>query len=108
MKEPAVQEPARRRGDLVDPAAMLRMVRFLMTRPSCAQVCQEITLDLLSRHQPRSVVLALFGADGALHVVGEFGVAPDAHQLRRCVRPGPWWLPGQRRRDGRARDPSGR
>ena len=77
MKEPAVQEPARRRGDLVDPAAMLRMVRFLMTRPSCAQVCQEITLDLLSRHQPRSVVLALFGADGALHVVGEFGVAPD-------------------------------
>ncbi len=77
MNESAGQEPTRRRGDLVDATAMLRMVRLLMTRPTCAQICQEMTLDLLGRHQPRSVVLALFGADGALHVVGEFGVAPD-------------------------------
>ncbi len=77
MNRAPVQEPARRRGDLVDPTAMLRMVRFLMTHPTCAQICQEITLDLLGKHQPRSVILALFGADGALHIVGEFGVPPD-------------------------------
>jgi len=75
MREPLVQAPARRRGDLVDSAAMLGMVRFLMARPTCAQICQEMALNLLSAHQPRSVMIALFGADGSLHVVGEFGLA---------------------------------
>lgn len=85
MNESGAQVPARRRDDLVDSAAMLRMVRFLMARPTCAQICQEITLDLLSGHAPRSVVLALFGADGALHVVGEFGLAPREAVARSTV-----------------------
>lgn len=65
--------PARRRDDVGNPAAMLHTLRFLMTRPTCEQICQQLTLDLLQDHGPRQAVLALFGADGSLHVVGDFG-----------------------------------
>lgn len=89
MSEPSgVSAPARRRDDLVDSAAMLGMVRFLMARPTCAQICQELSLNLLSAHQPRSVMIALFGADGALHVVGEFGLA--AHEVERVSTVSLW------------------
>jgi DNA-binding CsgD family transcriptional regulator len=54
---------------------MLSMVRFLMTRPTCEQICQQLALTILSGHRPRKVLLCLFGVDGSLHVVGEFGLS---------------------------------
>lgn len=73
MRSDEFSGPARRRDDVGNPAAMLHTLRFLMTRPTCEQICQQLTLDLLQDHEPRQAVLALFGADGSLHVVGEFG-----------------------------------
>ncbi len=92
--------PARRRDDVGNPAAMLHTLRFLMTRPTCEQICQQLTLDLLEDHAPRQALLALFGADGSLHVVGEFGAGSphaalttrlslwDHHPLADAVRTG--------------------
>jgi len=74
---PSRRVPSRRRHDLVDSEAMLGMVRFLMTRPTCEQVCQQLVLDLFARHEPRQAVISLFGVDGSLHVVGEFGLTAD-------------------------------
>lgn len=67
---------ARRREDVMSSEAMLAMVRFLMTRPTCDQISQQIVLSILARHQPRSCVVTLFGADGSLHGVGTFGLTP--------------------------------
>lgn len=75
MRNDEFAGPARRRDDVGNPAAMLHTVRFLMTRPTCEQICQQLTLDVLQDHAPRQAVLALFGADGSLHVVGEFGAS---------------------------------
>lgn len=75
MRSDEFSGPARRRDDVGNPAAMLHTLRFLMTRPTCEQICQQLTLDLLQEHDSRQAVLALFGADGSLHVVGEFGAA---------------------------------
>ncbi len=70
---------ARRREDVTSSEAMLEMVRFLMTRPTCDQISQQVVLSILARHQPRSCVVSLFGADGSLHGVGTFGLtASDA------------------------------
>lgn len=92
--------PSRRRGDLAHSEAMLNMVRFLMTRPTCEQICQQLALTVLSAHRPRKVLICLFGVDGTLHVVGEFGLtgteadslAPlslwDAQPLADAVRTG--------------------
>ncbi len=65
---------ARRREDVTNSEAMLATVRFLMTRPTCDQISQQVVLSILSPHQPRSCVITLFGADGALHGVGKFGL----------------------------------
>lgn len=70
--------PTRRRDDLMNSRAMLDVVRFLMTRPTCDQICQHLVLNLLNAHRPRAAVISLFGADGSLHAVGAFGVAPSA------------------------------
>lgn len=67
---------ARRREDVISSEAMLSTVRFLMTRPTCDQISQQIVLGILARHQPRSCVISLFGADGSLHGVGTFGITP--------------------------------
>ena len=66
----------RRREDVMSSEAMLSTVRFLMTRPTCDQISQQIVLSILARHQPRSCVVTLFGADGSLHAVGAFGLTP--------------------------------
>lgn len=73
MRSDEFAGPARRRDDVGNPAAMLHTVRFLMTRPTCEQICQQLTLDVLQVHASRQAVLALFGTDGSLRVVGEFG-----------------------------------
>jgi len=80
--------PHRRRDDLMDSEAMLGMVRFLMTRPTCEQICQQLVLSLLTRHEPRQCVIALFGADGSLHAVGEFGLAKQ--QIGSVARVSLW------------------
>lgn len=67
---------ARRREDVMSSEAMLATVRFLMTRPTCDQISQQIVLTVLARHKPRSCVVTLFGADGSLHGVGMFGLTP--------------------------------
>lgn len=82
--------PARRRDDLIDSAALLGIVRFLMTRPTTDQICQQLALDVLVRHSPRKVLITLFGPDGSLHVVGEFGLESDETQ---ALRPLSLWEP---------------
>lgn len=76
-RESSTATPARRRDDLVDSEAMLGMVRFLMTRPTCEQICQQLVLDVLARHEPRQAAISLFGIDGSLHIVGEFGLSAE-------------------------------
>lgn len=78
----------RRHDDLIDSEAMLGMVRFLMTRPTCEQICQQLVLSLLTRHEPRQSVVALFGVDGSLHAVGEFGLAKQ--QIGSVARVSLW------------------
>lgn len=79
---------ARRREDVMSSEAMLATVRFLMTRPTCDQISQQIVLSILARHQPRSCVVTLFGADGSLHGVGTFGLTPA--QAERYVSLSLW------------------
>lgn len=68
----------RRRDDVMNSRAMLDVVRFLMTRPTCDQICQHLVLNLLNAHRPRAAVISLFGADGSLHAVGAFGMTSQA------------------------------
>lgn len=75
----------RRRDDLTNSRAMLDMVRFLMTRPTCDQICQHLVLNLLNEHRPRAAVITLFGADGSLHAVGAFGLAAGALEAFRSL-----------------------
>ena len=75
----------RRRDDLMNSRAMLDMVRFLMSRPSGDQIAQQLVLNLLNRHQPRTAVISLFGADGSLHAVGAFGMAGPALEPYRTL-----------------------
>jgi DNA-binding CsgD family transcriptional regulator len=67
----------RRRDDVMSSRAMLDIVRFLMTRPTCDQISQHLVLNLLIAHKPRAAVISLFGADGSLHAVGAFGMTPQ-------------------------------
>lgn len=69
---------SRRRDDVMNSRAMLDIVRFLMTRPTCDQISQHMVLNLLNAHAPRAAVISLFGVDGSLHAVGAFGMAPPA------------------------------
>lgn len=76
---------ARRRDDLMNSRAMLDIVRFLMTRPTCDQICQHLVLNLLNVHRPRAAVIALFGSDGSLHAVGAFGMTAPALEAYRAL-----------------------
>jgi DNA-binding CsgD family transcriptional regulator len=79
MSEQRSTEPLtyqRRRDDVMNSRAMLDIVRFLMTRPTCDQIAQHLVLNLLNAHKPRAAVISLFGVDGSLHAVGAFGMAP--------------------------------
>ncbi|MFN8170349.1 MAG: helix-turn-helix transcriptional regulator [Candidatus Nanopelagicales bacterium] len=81
-------EPARytrRRDDLMNSRAMLDMVRFLMSRPSCDQISQHLVLNLFNAHRPRAAVIALFGADGSLHAVGAFGMTAAALEAYKAL-----------------------
>lgn len=75
----------RRRDDLMNSRAMLDMVRFLMSRPSGDQIAQQLVLNLLNSHQPRTAVISLFGADGSLHAVGAFGMTGPALEPYRTL-----------------------
>lgn len=68
----------RRRDDVMSSRAMLDIVRFLMTRPTCDQIAQHLVLNLMIAHRPRAAVISLFGIDGSLHAVGAFGMAPQS------------------------------
>ncbi len=76
---------ARRRDDLMNSRAMLDIVRFLMTRPTCDQISQHLVLNLLNSHRPRAAVITLFGVDGSLHAVGAFGMAIPALEAFRSL-----------------------
>ena len=76
---------ARRRDDVMNSRAMLDIVRFLMTRPTCDQISQHLVLNLLNAHKPRAAVISLFGADGSLHSVGAFGMAPAALEAYKTL-----------------------
>ena len=75
----------RRRDDVMNSRAMLDIVRFLMTRPTCDQICQHLVLNLLNAHKPRAAVISLFGADGSLHAVGAFGMAPTSMEAYKTL-----------------------
>ena len=75
----------RRRDDVINSRAMLDMVRFLMTRPTCDQIAQHLVLNLLNGHRPRAAVVSLFGADGSLHAVGAFGMSPPALEAYKTL-----------------------
>ncbi len=77
--------PRRRRDDLTNTRTMLDSVRFLMTRPTCDQIAQQLVLNLLAAHQPRTAVITLFGADGSLHAVGAFGMSAAGLELYRTL-----------------------
>lgn len=75
----------RRREDLMNSRAMLDMVRFLMTRPTCDQISQHLVLNLLNAHGPRAAMISLFGSDGSLHAVGAFGMSPQALEAYKSL-----------------------
>ena len=81
------QAPAyqRRRDDVMNSRAMLDIVRFLMTRPTCDQISQHLVLNLLNAHKPRAAVISLFGIDGSLHAVGAFGMSPQALEAYKTL-----------------------
>ena len=76
---------SRRREDLMNSRAMLDIVRFLMTRPTCDQISQHLVLNLLNEHRPRAAVISLFGTDGSLHAVGAFGMPPQALETYKTL-----------------------
>jgi DNA-binding CsgD family transcriptional regulator len=65
--------------------AMLDIVKFLMTRPTCDQISQHLVLNLLNAHKPRAAVISLFGIDGSLHAVGAFGMSPQALEAYKTL-----------------------
>ncbi len=75
----------RRREDVTNSRAMLDMVRFLMTRPTCDQIAQHLVLNLMNAHRPRAALVTLFGSDGSLHAVGAFGMAAPALEAYRAL-----------------------
>ena len=75
----------RRRDDVMNSRAMLDIVKFLMTRPTCDQICQHLVLNLLNAHKPRAAVISLFGIDGSLHAVGAFGMPPQALEAHKTL-----------------------
>ena len=75
----------RRRDDVMNSQAMLDIVRFLMTRPTCDQISQHLVLNLLNAHKPRAAVISLFGLDGSLHAVGAFGMSPQALEAYKTL-----------------------
>ena len=75
----------RRRDDVMNSQAMLDIVRFLMTRPTCDQISQHLVLNLLNAHKPRAAVISLFGVDGSLHAVGAFGMSPQALEAYKTL-----------------------
>ncbi len=75
----------RRRDDVMNSRAMLDIVRFLMTRPTCDQISQHLVLNLLNAHRPRAAVISLFGADGSLHAVGAFGMPPQSLEAYKTL-----------------------
>jgi DNA-binding CsgD family transcriptional regulator len=75
----------RRRDDVMNSRAMLDIVRFLMTRPTCDQISQHLVLNLLNAHKPRAAVISLFGVDGSLHAVGAFGMSPQALEAYKTL-----------------------
>ncbi len=79
------QRPQRRRDDVMNSRAMLDIVRFLMTRPTCDQISQHLVLNLLNAHKPRAAVISLFGVDGSLHAVGAFGMSPQALEAYKTL-----------------------
>jgi DNA-binding CsgD family transcriptional regulator len=81
----AVPRYQRRRDDVMNSRAMLDIVRFLMTRPTCDQISQHLVLNLLNAHRPRAAVISLFGIDGSLHAVGAFGMAPQALEAYKTL-----------------------
>lgn len=76
---------ARRRDDVMNSRAMLDIVRFLMTRPTCDQISQHLVLNLLIAHKPRAAVISLFGVDGSLHAVGSFGMAAPSMEAFKTL-----------------------
>ena len=76
---------ARRRDDVMNSRAMLDIVRFLMTRPTCDQISQHLVLNLLNAHRPRAAVISLFGVDGSLHAVGSFGMNAAAMEAFKTL-----------------------
>lgn len=75
----------RRRDDVMNSRAMLDIVRFLMTRPTCDQISQHLVLNLLNAHKPRAAVISLFGVDGSLHAVGAFGMSPQGLEAYKTL-----------------------
>jgi DNA-binding CsgD family transcriptional regulator len=75
----------RRRDDVMNSRAMLDIVRFLMTRPTCDQISQHLVLNLLNEHKPRAAVISLFGIDGSLHAVGAFGMSPQSLEAYKTL-----------------------
>lgn len=75
----------RRRDDVMNSRAMLDIVRFLMTRPTCDQICQHLVLNLFNVHRPRAAVISLFGIDGSLHAVGAFGMPPTTLETYKTL-----------------------
>jgi DNA-binding CsgD family transcriptional regulator len=75
----------RRRDDVMNSRAMLDIVRFLMTRPTCDQISQHLVLNLLIAHKPRAAVISLFGVDGSLHAVGAFGMSPQSLEAYKTL-----------------------
>lgn len=75
----------RRRDDVMNSRAMLDIVKFLMTRPTCDQISQHLVLNLLNAHKPRAAVISLFGVDGSLHAVGAFGMSPQALEAYKSL-----------------------
>ena len=75
----------RRRDDVMNSRAMLDIVKFLMTRPTCDQISQHLVLNLLNAHKPRAAVISLFGIDGSLHAVGAFGMSPQALEAYKTL-----------------------
>ena len=78
-------ERRRRRDDWEQSRTLLNLVRCLMSRPTGDEIAQQLVLDLLKVHQPKSTVITLFGVDGALHAVGAFGVTAKSLEVFKSM-----------------------
>lgn len=68
----------RRRGGPVTREALMEFARFLMTRPAGDRVAQYVVTRLMSVHGTRAAAIGRFGPDGALTIVGSFGMPEEA------------------------------